>query len=159
VLWDTSGTAGQLRTVEQAGRSLALQLQVLKVKSPGDLESAFESAKKQRAEGMIMLASPILTAQMARLAKMTLRDRMPAIYYHEAFVDAGGLLAYGPRLSEFSWQRAAIYVDKILKGAKPADLLVEQPTKFDFVINLKTAKQIGVTIPQWILVKADRVIR
>ena len=84
---------------------------------------------------------------------------MPAIYYHEGFTEAGGLLSYGPKLSEFSWHRAAIFVDKILKGAKPADLPVEQPTQFELIINLKTAKQIGLTIPSNVLARADKVIR
>jgi putative ABC transport system substrate-binding protein len=86
-------------------------------------------------------------------------NQLPAIYYHEGFAEAGGLLAYGPNQSEFSWHRAAVFVDKILKGTKPADLPIEQPRKFELVINLKTAKQIGLTIPATVLARADRVIK
>ena len=159
VLWDASGTAGQLQTVENAGRATGLHLTVLKVHGLTNLFSAFGEIKKERAEGLLILASPIFTAQRVRLAELALQERLPAIYYHEGFTEAGGLLSYGPKASEFSWNRAAIFVDKILKGAKPADLPVEQPTKFDFIINLKTTKQIGLTIPPNVLARADRVIK
>ena len=159
VLWDTSGTSGQLRTAEQAARSMGLQLQVSKVLGLNEHDHAFEGIRKQHAEALVILASPIFTAQRARLADLTVKHRLPAIYYHEGFTEAGGLLAYGPKLSEFSWHRAAIFVDKILKGARPADLPVEQPTNFDLVINMKAAKQIGMTIPPNVLARADRVIK
>jgi len=159
VLWDTSSTAGQLRTVEEAARSVALQFEVSKVAGLGDLDRSFNGIKTQRSEGLVILASPIFTAQRVRLADLALKHRLPAIYYHQGFAEAGGLLAYGPKHSEVSWQRAAIFVDKILKGAKPADLPVEQPSTFDLIINLKTAKQIGLSIPANILARADRVIR
>jgi putative ABC transport system substrate-binding protein len=159
VLWDTSSTAGQLRTIEEAARSMGLQVAVFKVSSSTELDRVFDSTKKHRPEGLIILASPIFTGQRSRLADLSLKYRLPAIYYHEGFTEAGGLLAYGPKQSEFSWHRAAIFVDKILKGAKPADLPVEQPTKFDLVVNLKTAKQIGLTIPPHVLARADKVIR
>lgn len=159
VLWDTSSTAGQLRTVEEAARSMNLQLEVAKVLGSTELDRAFDGIRKQRAEALVILGSPIFTAQRTRLADLALKHRLPAIYYHEGFTEAGGLLAYGPKLSEFSWHRAAIFVDKILKGAKPAELPVEQPTNFEFVINLKTAKQIGVTVPPNALARADKVIR
>ena len=146
-LWDSSSTAGQLRTVEEAAHSMGLQLEVPKVLGSNALDRAFDGITKRRAEALVILGSPIFTAQRARLADLTVRHRVPAIYYHEGFTEAGGLLAYGPKLSEFSWHRAAVFVDKILKGAKPADLPVEQPTKFELVINLKTAKQIGLAIP------------
>ena len=155
VLWDISSTAGQLRTVEHAARSLGLQVEIAKVSGSTELEHVF----KQRPAALVILASPILTAQRARLADLSLKYRVPAIYYHDGFTEAGGLLAYGPKPSEFSWHRAAIFVDKILKGSKPADLPVEQPTKFELVINLKTAKQIGLTIPPNVLARADRVIK
>jgi putative ABC transport system substrate-binding protein len=159
VLWDTSSTAGQLRTVEEATHSTGLHLAVSKVAGLKDFYFVFDGIRKERMEGLIILASPIFTAQRARLAELAAKQNLPAIYYHEGFTQAGGLLAYGPKQSEFSWHRAAIFVDKILKGAKPADLPVEQPTKFDFIINLKTAKQIGVTIPPNVLARADKVIR
>jgi putative ABC transport system substrate-binding protein len=159
VLWDISSTAGQLRTVEEAARSTSLHLAVSKVAGLKDFDFVFDRIRKERMEGLIILASPIFTGQRARLAELAAKQNLAAIYYHEGFTQAGGLLAYGPKQSEFSWHRAAIFVDKILKGAKPADLPVEQPTKFDFIINLKTAKQIGVTIPPNVLARADRVIR
>ncbi len=159
VLWDTSSTAGQLRTVEAAARSTGLHLAVSKVAGLKDFDFVFDGIRKERMEGLIILASPIFTGQRARLAELAAKQNLPAIYYHEGFTQAGGLLAYGPKQSEFSWHRAAIFVDKILKGAKPADLPVEQPTKFDFIINLKTAKQIGVMIPPNVLARADKVIR
>lgn len=160
VLWDTSGTAGQLRTVQATARSMGLQLEVWKVvPSRSELDHVFDGAKKQRAEGLVILASPVFTAQRVRLADLAAMHRLPAIYYHEGFAAAGGLLAYGPKLSEFSWRRAAVFVDKLLKGAKPAELPVEQPTSFELAINLKTAKQIGLTIPPNVLARADRVIK
>jgi putative ABC transport system substrate-binding protein len=159
VLWDTSSTAGQLRTVEEAARSAGLQLAVSKVAGLKDFDVVFDGVRKERVEGLIILASPILTAQRARLAELAVKNRLPAIYYHQGFAEASGLLAYGPKQSEFSWQRAATFVDKILKGAKPADLPIEQPTKFDFIINLRTAKKIGLTIPPNVLARADKVIK
>jgi putative ABC transport system substrate-binding protein len=159
VLWDTSSTAGQLRTVEEAARSSGLQLAVSKVAGLKDFDLVFDRMRAGRVEGLIILASPILTAQRGRLAELSVNSRLPAIYYHPGFAEAGGLLAYGPKQSEFSWQRAATFVDKLLKGAKPADLPIEQPTRFDFIINLKTAKRIGLTIPPNVLARADRVIK
>ena len=158
VLHDENAT-GHIRSVREVGRSLGLQLQFLKVNSPKELERTFGLIRKRRAEAVLILGSPVLTAHRAQLAKLALENRLPAIYYHDGFTDAGGLLAYGPNQSEFSWSRAAVFVDKILKGAKPADLPIEQPTKFQFIINLKTAKQFGLTIPPSVLARADRVIK
>jgi ABC-type uncharacterized transport system substrate-binding protein len=157
-LWDTTSTAGQLRTVQAAARSMGLQLAVSKVAGLKDFDFVFDGLRKERVEGLIILGSPVFTGQRERLAELAAKQNLPAIYYHEGFAHAGGLLAYGPKQSEFSWHRAAIFVDKILKGAKPADLPIEQPTKFDLVVNLKTARAIGLTIPQSILVRADEVI-
>ncbi len=159
VLRDESATVSQIQTVRDVGRALGLQLEIIKVLIPGELDHAFQSIKKRRAEGLLILGSPVITAHRARLAELATKYRLPAIYYHEGFAEAGGLLAYGPNQSEFSWHRAAVFVDKILKGAKPADLPIEQPKKFDFIINLKAAKQIGLTIPPNVLARADRVIR
>jgi putative tryptophan/tyrosine transport system substrate-binding protein len=159
VLWDKSSTAGQLQTIEATARAAGINLIVSSLAGPKDLDGAFESTRKARAEGLVILASPIFTAQTARLAQLAAANKLPAIYYHERFAESGGLLAYGPKLSEFSWSRAATFIDKILKGAKPADLPIEQPTKFELVINLKAAKQIGLTIPPNVLARADRVIR
>ena len=159
VVWDKSSTKGQLHTIETTARAAGLHLSVSALDGTKDLDGGFEAIRKARAEGLVILASPIFTAQTARLAQLAAMHKLPAVYYHERFAESGGLLAYGPKLSEFSWSRAAVYVDKILKGAKPAELPVEQPTKFDLVINLKAAKQISLTIPPNVLARADRVIR
>jgi putative tryptophan/tyrosine transport system substrate-binding protein len=159
VLWDKSSTKGQLHTIEATARAAGLNLTVFDLAGLKELDAAFEAIKKSRADGLVILASPIFTAQRTRLAQLATQHRVPAIYYHEAFAESGGLLAYGPKLSDFSWSRAATFIDKLLKGAKPADLPVEQPTKFEFVINLKAAKQIGLTIPPNVLARADRVIK
>jgi putative ABC transport system substrate-binding protein len=159
VLRDESGTPGHLQTVEDAARSLRLRLNIVNVRGPTEFERAFEGIQQARAEGLLILGSPVFTAHRTRLAELARKSMLPAIYYHQAFAAAGGLLAYGPAESEFSWHRAAIYVDKILKGAKPADLPIEQPRKFELVVNLSTAKQIGLTIPPNVLVRADTAIR
>jgi putative tryptophan/tyrosine transport system substrate-binding protein len=159
VLWDRSGTKGQLHTIEATARAAGINLTVSSLAGPKELDAGFEVARKARTEGLVILASPIFTAQIARLAQLAAAHKLPAIYYHERFAESGGLLAYGPKLSEFSWSRAAIFIDKIVKGTKPADLPVEQPAKFNLVINLKPAKQIGLTVPPNVLARADRVIR
>jgi putative ABC transport system substrate-binding protein len=159
VLWDQSSTAGQLRTVEAAARAATLNLTVSSLTALKNLDSAFAGIRKARAEGLVILASPIFTAQRARLAQLALSHKLPAVYYHEGFTESGGLITYGPKLSDFSWHRAAGFVDKILKGAKPGEIPIEQPTKFDFIVNLTTAKQIGITIPPHVLARADRVIK
>jgi len=152
----SSGPA--LTETKATARSLSLQLQILEVRGPDDFDGAFEAAKKGRAEALNVLASSIFSAHRLRLVELAAKSRLPAIYEHRHFVDAGGLVSYGPSLPDL-FRRAAYYVDKILKGTKPADLPVEQPTKFEFVINLKTAKQIGVTIPPNVLARADKVIK
>ena len=124
---------------------------------PNDLENAFSAITKGRPSALIALTGTNFTYR-GRIADLAAKSRLPAIYPGGEFVDAGGLISYGPDITE-NYRRAATYVDKILKGAKPADLPVEQPTKFELVINLKTAKQIGLTIPPNVLVRADRVIR
>jgi putative tryptophan/tyrosine transport system substrate-binding protein len=106
----------------------------------------------------VILAAPILTNDRARLAELAARNKLPAVYYHRGFAEAGGLLAYGPSLSDFNWRRAATFVDKIFRGAKPAELPVEQPTSFELVINLKTAKVLRLTIPSSLLLRPDQVI-
>jgi putative tryptophan/tyrosine transport system substrate-binding protein len=130
----------------------------LNARDPKDFDSAFHAATKDRAGALIGLASPLFSAHRAQIVGLALKSRLPAIYPTRDFADAGGLMSYGPNAPD-QWRRAATYVDKILKGAKPAELPVEQPTKFEFVINLKTAKQIGLTIPPNVLVRADKVIK
>jgi putative ABC transport system substrate-binding protein len=147
-----------LKEIELAAGALGVQVQSLDVLGPKDIETAFRAATKARADALVVLPSPVLTDQRTKLAALALKSRLPAIYFRLAFVEAGGLMSYGTSFTDLS-RRAATYVDKILKGTKPADLPVEQPTKFELVINLKTAKQIGLTIPPNVLGRADRVIR
>lgn len=158
VIWDTTGTANQRKTAVDAARVLGLQVEVVELKGAGDLDRALSTAKSRRAGALAILASPALTLNQVRLAKLATESRLPAIYYNRGFAEAGGLLSYGPKISDFSWRRAAVFVDKILKGAKPADLPIEQPTTFELVINLKTAKALGLTIPPSLLLQADHVI-
>jgi putative ABC transport system substrate-binding protein len=159
VLRDTAGSKQQIQAVDTAAGALNVKAQIIEVGSAADFDRAFEAATKAHAHGMIILGSPLLTS--APLAKLAVKNRLPAIYTNTNFADAGGLMAYGPNESDptWGWRRVAVLVDKILKGAKPADLPIEQPTKFELVVNLKTAKQIGVTIPPNVLARADRVIR
>ena len=154
----TPGNPQALRETELAARVLGLQLQYLEVRGAKDIEPAFRAAAKDRAEAVLMLQSPVFVNQRRQLAELAVKFRLPVIYDRREFVDDGGLMSYGTNYTDLS-HRAAIYVDKILKGAKPADLPVEQPTKFELVINLKTAKQIGLTIPPNVLARADRVIK
>ena len=154
----TPSNAQALREVEVAVGAFGVQLQYLDVLSPNDIETVFREARKERAGAVLMLPSPVLLAQRTQIVALTVKSRLPAIYARPEFVEDGGLMTYGPRITD-SFRRAATYVDKILKGAKPADLPIEQPTKFELVINLKTAKQIGLTIPPNVLSRADKVIR
>ena len=152
------GNAQALREMELAGGAFGVKLQYLDVLSPNDIETAFRAASKGRADAVLVLPSPVLTSQRTQIVDLAVKSRLPAIYYIREFVEAGGLMSYGVSLNDLD-RRAATYVDKILKGAKPADLPIEQPTKFEFVVNLKAAKQIGVTIPPNVLARADKVIR
>jgi len=152
------GSAQQLKEVERAAGVLGVKLQYLDVLDPKDVETAFRAASKARAEAVLTLGSPILLSQRIQLADLAVKNRLPAIYGQPEFVQAGGLMTYGVNFKDLD-RRAARYVDKILKGAKPADLPVEQPKKFEFIINLKAAKQIGLTIPPNVLARADRVIK
>jgi putative ABC transport system substrate-binding protein len=141
-----------------AAQSLQLKLQLLEVDGPGEFESAFEAAKKQRAEALMQIQSGILSPHQQRIIDLAAKNRLPALYNNRVNVEAGGLMSYGLDAVERQ-RRAAALVDKILKGRKPADLPVEQPTKFEFVVNLKTAKQIGLAIPPNVLARADKVVR
>jgi putative ABC transport system substrate-binding protein len=123
-----------------------------------DIESAFRAAGKEGAEAILVLAGAVFNSHRKQIAALAIKSRLPAIYINPTYVEDGGLMSYGASIMNL-YRRAATYVDKILKGAKPADLPVEQPTKFELVINLKTAKQIGLTIPSNVLARADRVIR
>ena len=152
------GNAQALREMELAAGAFKAKLQYLDVLDPKDIETAFRAASKGRAEVILVLPSPVLTSQRTQIVDLAVKNRLPAIYWRSDFVEAGGLMSYGTSQNDLD-RRAATYVDKILKGTKPADLPVEQPTKFELVVNLKTAKQIGLTVPQKVLARADRVIR
>jgi len=134
-----------------------VQLQALTLQSPEEIEGAFQLATRERAGGLIVLPSPRTNNYREKIVALAARTRLPAVYPIREYVEVGGLMAYGPSLPDM-YRRAAGYVDKILKGAKPGDLPVEQPTKFELVINLKTAKALGLTIPQTLLQRADQVI-
>ena len=146
------------KEAQAASQSLGLQLQSLEVRRLEDFKSAFEAVKRERAHALITAANPLINAYRARILEFVAKNRLPAIYPAPEVVEAGGLMSYSPDYSEM-FRRTALFVHKILNGAKPGDLPIEQPTKFEFVINLKTAKQIGVTIPPNVLARADRVIR
>jgi putative ABC transport system substrate-binding protein len=161
VLWDTIPSGTQVfgfKEYEAAARALKIQLQSLKVRESNDFEGAFRAAAKGHANALIMIRQPVLVRHQKQIADLAIKHRMPSMHESSDFVEAGGLASYSANDAD-QFRRAAVYVDKILKGRKPDDLPVEQPMKFEFVINLKTANQIGLTIPQWTLMQADRVIR
>lgn len=160
VLWDAEGPAKaiEFKAAEAAGKTLGIKIQSLTVRDPKpDLEGAFKAAVNNRAEAIITLGNPLTLTYQTQIVDLTRRNRLPSIFDSIQFVESGGLISYGPDFSAL-YKRAASYVDRILKGAKPADLPVELPTRFDLIINLKTAKQIGVTIPRDMLAQAKRVI-
>jgi putative ABC transport system substrate-binding protein len=152
------GNAQTLRDTELAATALGVQLQYLELQTPKDIETVFRAASKGRADAVLVLVSPVLDSQRTQVAQLAVKTRLPVIHPQPEYVEAGGLMTYGVSVTDL-FRRAATYVDKILKGTKPADLPVEQPTKFELVINLKAAKQIGLTIPPNVLARADRVIK
>jgi putative ABC transport system substrate-binding protein len=154
----TPGNAQVLKEMELAARAFGVKLQYLDVLGPKDIETAFQAAGKGRAEAVNVLTSAVLISRRTQVIDLAAKRRLPAMYPRRDYVEDGGLMTYGVSFTDLD-RRAATYVDKILKGAKPADLPVEQPTKFELVINLKTAKQIGLTIPPNVLARADRVIK
>ena len=162
VLWQP-GAYGErtekdmLKGAEVAARALGVRLQFVEARGPADFDRAFSDMTRARAGALTVLASAMFFNERRRLVDLAAKNRLPAVYPLREFVDAGGLMSYGPNLADL-FRRAATYVDKILKGAKPADLPVEQPTKFELVINLKTAKALGLTIPPSVLARADEVI-
>ena len=159
-LWTVGSARGDLRfrEMEAVAKTLGLRLQSLGVTGSDDFERVFEAAKNAGAQALTSVPSPFLATHRALIFDFTAKNRLPAMYSTSDFVEAGGLMSYGPDLLD-NWRRAATFVDKILKGTKPADLPVEQPTKFELVINLKAAKQIGLTIPPNVLARADKVIK
>jgi putative tryptophan/tyrosine transport system substrate-binding protein len=157
VLW--SGAGGGFKPYESAARTLKIPLQSLEVRTPNpDFEGVFQAAKQGRANALIAVSNIRIIGYQKRIADLAIKNRLPSMCETDTWVEAGGLMSYGADEAD-SFQRAAVYVNKILKGTKPADLPVEQPTKFEFVINLKTAKALNLTIPQSVLFRADRVIR
>ena len=157
VLW-APHAAAPIDMVRAAARGLGVEILEVPVTQAGDFDDAFETAKRDRADAMIMSGGTLFFGLRARVAALALHHRLPAIYHLPSYAHAGGLVAYGPSDTEY-YRRAAVYVDKILKGAKPADLPVEQPTKLELVINLKTAKTLGLTIPPLLLFQATEVIQ
>jgi putative ABC transport system substrate-binding protein len=163
VLWQP-GALGErtdkdmLREAEVAGRALAVRLQVVEARGPADIDRAFTDMTRARAGALTVLSSTMFISERRRLVDLAAKSRLPAVYSAREYVDAGGLMAYGPNQADL-FRRAASYVDKILKGAKPADLPVEQPTKFELVINMKSAKALGLMIPQPFLQRADELIQ
>lgn len=160
VLWDPARAVSKtgFRETEAAARVLGLQLQSVEFTGANDLENALAAIISGRADALITLPVPGSTTIRGRIVEIAAKSRLPALYYRSDFVHAGGLMAYGPDISE-NFRRAAYFVDRILKGAKPANLPVEQPTKFELIINLKTAKKLGLTISPEVLFRADKVIK
>jgi putative tryptophan/tyrosine transport system substrate-binding protein len=162
VLWQPGGSGERtekdaLKEADVAGRALGVWLQFVEARGPADFDRAFSDMTRARAGALTVLASNMFVGERRRLVDLAAKNRLPAVYPLREFVDAGGLMSYGPDLADV-FRRAATYVDKILKGAKPADLPVQQPTKFELVINLKTAKALGLRIPPVLLARADEVI-
>jgi putative ABC transport system substrate-binding protein len=152
------GNPQALKEIELAAGAFKIQIQYLDILGPKDIETAFRAASKWQADGLLVLAGPVLYSNRTQVLDLAMESRLPAIYNFPELVEAGGLMTYGVSVTDLS-RRAATYVDKILKGRKPADLPVEQPKKFEFIINLKAAKQIGLTVPPNVLARADKVIR
>jgi putative tryptophan/tyrosine transport system substrate-binding protein len=159
VLWNPNSTSATLNWKEnqQPARQLGIQLFSLEVRSPSELDKAFEAATNVRAGALAILPDPVISTNLERIVDFAAKSRLPSIYQSSEFADAGGLVTYGPDRADL-FRRAATYVDKILKGTKPGDLPIDQPTKLELVVNLKTAKAIGITIPQSVLFRADKVI-
>jgi ABC-type uncharacterized transport system substrate-binding protein len=147
----------QMREIEKAAQAMGVRLQPLEVRSSGDLEPAFQAARKGGVGALVTLDDSLLLTHRAQIVRLAAESRLPAVYGFREFADEGGLISYAPSLADM-YRRAATYVDKVLKGARPADLPIEQPTKFELVINLKTAKALGLTIPPSLLARADQVI-
>jgi putative tryptophan/tyrosine transport system substrate-binding protein len=161
VLWNPTEAAllqPAFKEIEVAAQAYTLQLHSIEVRSTKDIDTAFVGMKKARLNALLTVLDPLTTLHSKRIVELAAKNRLPGMYPTRQFVEEGGLMSYGINIGDL-YHRAATYVDKVLKGAKPADLPVEQPTKFEFIINLKTAKQIGVTIPPNVLARADRVIK
>jgi putative tryptophan/tyrosine transport system substrate-binding protein len=160
VLWnpDYVGMAARFRQAQGAAPSVGMGVRSVEVRDSRELERALVSMDRERPDALLILADPLTTDQRSRIVEFAAQERLPAMYETSRFVDAGGLMSYGPNVDKLV-SRAATYVDKILRGARPADLPIEQPAMFEFVINLRSAKAMGITIPEAILLQADRVIQ
>jgi len=152
------GTPQALKEINVAADAFRVQLQYLEIRDPKDIETAFRAASKERADAVLVLGSAVFLSQRRQIADLAAKGRLPAIYPRQEYVEDGGLMSYSASVTDL-FRRAATYVDKILKGAKPADLPIEQPKKFELIINIKAAKQIGLTIPPNVLARADKVIK
>ena len=157
ILWDASA-ADQFKAADSAARSLGIRVQSLEIRNSGGLSGAFTMAAKERAEALFVVTTAVFFRERVQLSKLAVESRLPAVYALREFAEAGGLMSYGTNLPEMC-RRAAVYVDRIFKGAKPGDLPMEQPTKFELVVNTKTANALGLTIPPSLLLRADHVIR
>ena len=159
VLWTPQSASSTLywKELQLPARQLGVQLHSLEVRSPDDFDKAFEDATRVRAGALFIIGDPVIGTNLKRIADLAAKSRLPSIFHVSEFADAGGLVTYGPDRADL-FRRAATFVDKILKGAKPGDLPIEQPTKFELVINMKTATALGIKIPQSVLLRADRVI-
>ena len=157
VLWDPVTHERQLKAVEAAARALGLEVQILRAKSESEFEAAFEAARKGRAQAMLVMISPMYVGKRGELVRLAAQYRMPAMYHNPAFTEVGGLIAYGPSLDE-QWQKIADTIDRILKGARAAELPFQQPTRFELDVNLKAAREIGLEVPQSIRMRTSRVI-
>jgi putative ABC transport system substrate-binding protein len=159
LLWNPvpAGAAIYKNAVETAARNLGVTLQSVEIRAENEFESAFAAMIRERANGVVVTSDPIFLGSRSQLVRLAGRHRLPTVYVQREFVEAGGLMSYGGNLA-YQFRRAAVYVDKILKGAKPADLPVEQPTQFDLVVNMRTAKDLGIKIPNSVLALATKVI-
>ena len=155
---NTTGNKQALRDIELAAKAFGVKLQHVDLRGSKDIETGFEAANKGRADAVLVLSNVYTLAQKTQVAELAVKSRLPVIFPQREYVEAGGLMTYGVSLTDL-YRRAASYIDKILKGTKPADIPVEQPIKFEFIINLKAAKQIGLTIPPNVLARADKVIK
>jgi putative ABC transport system substrate-binding protein len=151
-------TAPVLRATESAGQQMQMKLRILDVRQPAELGAAFDTMRREHTDALVLVADPLLFSERPLIIQLAARHRLPAVYETRLFPETGGLLSYGP-LAQERFQRMALYVDRILRGTHPGELPVERPTTFELVINLKTAKALGVTIPQSLLLRADEMIR
>ena len=156
--WPRPGGLGQVRAAEAAARSLSLQVHVVEVQETAQYDGAVETLKRDGADALLVLSSSTFFAERRRIADLAIKHRLPLVAPFREVAESGGLMAYGPNIVELWKQRVPVYVDRILKGAKPGDLPIEQPTKYELVVNLRTAKTLGLTIPQSLLLRADQVI-